>query len=64
VALAVLCAAALAGCGGEETANGDDAYTRCKNDPACRGQACVDARGDLYARGDYKSASMLECKVE
>jgi len=60
LALLAVCAALTAGCAEED----DDRYKRCKNDPACRGQACVDVRGDLYARGEYKSAAMLECSVE
>ncbi len=62
LALVIFCAALIGGCA--EEASNADAYARCKQDPACRGQVCVDVRGDLYARGDYKSASKLECSVE
>jgi len=61
LALVAFCAALLAGCADDVD---DDLYARCKKDPACRGQACVDVRGELYARGDYKSASRLECSVD
>ena len=40
----------------------DDLYTRCDQDPKCRGQVCVDIRAELYSRGEYKSAGMLDCK--
>ena len=40
----------------------DDLYANCNQDPKCRGQACVDVRGELYARGEYKSAGMLDCQ--
>ena len=55
VASISLCAALSGGC------NEDDLYTRCKKDPSCRGQACVDVRAELYSQGNYKSASMLDC---
>ena len=39
----------------------DDLYASCKQDPKCRGQVCVDVRAELYSRGEYKSAGMLDC---
>jgi hypothetical protein len=54
----VLTIAAASGCNQEE----EDPYARCRKDPNCRGQECVDVRAELYARGDYKSAGLLDCQ--
>lgn len=66
VALFLIVAALSTGCTNDERVapEGDDpaaAAARCRNDPACRGQKCVDFRADLYSRGEYKAASMVDC---
>src|SRR5687768_10144921 len=55
----VLSMAAASGCNQQEE---EDPYARCKKDPNCRGQECVDVRAELYSRGEYKSAGMLNCQ--
>lgn len=60
-AAAIIFCAVLGGGCAEEAVTEDAVYLRCKQDPSCRGQACVDARENLYLRGQYRSASMLQC---